>query len=86
MRYRVLLRPAAQKLLRKLRDKTLAARLVDSMRELAENPRPVGSEKLSGLDEFHRIRIGDYRILYQIQDDALLVLVVKMGHRRDIYR
>ena len=86
MRYRVLLRPAAQKLLRKLRDKTLAARLVDSMRELAENPRPVGSEKLSGLDEFHRIRIGDYRILYQIQDDALLVLVVKMGHRRDICR
>lgn len=56
------------------------------MRGLAENPRPIGSEKLTGSEDLHRIRVGDYRILYQIQDDALLVLVVKIGHRREVYR
>jgi mRNA interferase RelE/StbE len=86
VRYQVLLRPRAQKFLRELRDKTLLARVVEVLRELAENPRRVGSEKLSGPEELYRIRVGDYRILYQIQDDALLMLVVKIGHRREVYR
>ena len=84
--YRVLLRPPAQKFLRKLRDKTLAARLVEAMRGLANNPRPPGCDKLAGLDDLYRIRVGDYRIVYQIQDAVLLVLVVKIGHRREVYR
>jgi mRNA interferase RelE/StbE len=84
MTYRVLLRPAAAKFLRKLRDKTLAARLVEAMRGLANNPRPFGSDKLAGREGPYRVRVGDYRIVYQIQDQALLVLVVKIGHRREV--
>ncbi len=52
---------------------------------LAGNPRPPGCEKLSGLPRY-RVRQGVYRIVYEIQDDVLLVLVVKIGHRKDVYR
>jgi mRNA interferase RelE/StbE len=53
---------------------------------LAENPRPVGIEKLSGSEEdFYRIRIGDYRVLYTIQDKVLLILIIKVRHRREVY-
>ncbi|MGE3954247.1 MAG: type II toxin-antitoxin system RelE/ParE family toxin [Parachlamydiales bacterium] len=52
---------------------------------LAHQPRPNGSKKLSGGDGIYRIRCGDYRILYQVQDHRLLVLVVKLGHRREVY-
>jgi mRNA interferase RelE/StbE len=84
--YRVLLRPPAQRFLRKLRDKSLTARLVAAMRELGSQPRPPGCEKLAGVEDFYRIRVGDYRIVYQIRDEVLLVLVVKIGHRREVYR
>ena len=84
--YRVLLRPPAQKFLRKLRDKSLTARLIAAMRGLASQPRPPGCEKLVGPDNLYRIRVGDYRIVYQVRDEVLLVLVVKIGHRREIYR
>lgn len=57
--YRVLLRPSAQKFLRKLRDKTLAARVVEAMRGLTNNPRPPGSDKLAGPEDLYRIRVGD---------------------------
>lgn len=53
--------------------------------ELAENPRPAGAKKLKGSDLW-RVRAGDHRIVYSISDGVLLVLVVKIGHRRDIYR
>jgi mRNA interferase RelE/StbE len=84
--YRVLLRPPAQRFLRKLRDKSLIARLVAAMRELADLPRPPGCDKLAGPEDLCRIRVGDYRIVYQIQDETLLILVVKIGHRREVYR
>jgi mRNA interferase RelE/StbE len=84
--HRILLRPSAQKFLCKLRDKTLAVRLVAAMRGLASDPRPPGCEKLAGMESLYRIRVGDYRIVYQIQDEVLLVLVVKIGHRREVYR
>ena len=57
--------------------------LIDS---LAATPRPYGSEKLSGTDQLYRLRVGDYRIVYTVEDDRLLVLVVKVGHRREVYR
>ncbi|MEO8479994.1 MAG: type II toxin-antitoxin system RelE/ParE family toxin [Gemmatimonadota bacterium] len=60
-------------------------RVVTKIQGLAGNPRPVGSEKLSGEDKY-RLRQGDYRILYEIVDDALIVSVVKVGNRRDVYR
>ena len=52
---------------------------------LAENPRPVGAVKLAGEEGVYRLRSGDYRILYTLQDSVLLVLVLKIGHRREVY-
>lgn len=60
-------------------------RVVTRIQGLAANPRPVGSEKLSG-EEKYRLRQGDYRILYEIVDDELIITVVKVGNRRDVYR
>ncbi|MEK7790220.1 MAG: type II toxin-antitoxin system RelE/ParE family toxin [Deltaproteobacteria bacterium] len=54
--------------------------------DLAQNPRPHGVEKLSGEENLYRVRIGDYRVIYQILDKILLVLIVKIGHRREVYR
>ena len=60
-------------------------RILQRIRALASNPRPPGCEKLSGLERY-RVRQGVYRIVYEIEDDRLIVLVVKVGHRRDVYR
>jgi mRNA interferase RelE/StbE len=60
-------------------------RIMQRIRSLADDPRPVGCEKLSG-QERYRVRQGAYRIIYEIEDDRLIVLVVKVGHRRDLYR
>ncbi|RJP15960.1 MAG: type II toxin-antitoxin system RelE/ParE family toxin [Candidatus Abyssobacteria bacterium SURF_5] len=60
-------------------------KILDRIRQLAEDPRPSGCEKLTGLERY-RLRQGKYRILYSIQDDELTVWVVKIGHRKDIYR
>jgi mRNA interferase RelE/StbE len=54
--------------------------------ELATDPRPPGVKKLKGSDGLYRIRVGDYRIIYEIQDRLLVVLIVTVGHRRDIYK
>jgi len=61
------------------------SRIITRIRALAREPRPVGCEKLSG-QERYRIRQGDYRILYEIHDLVLIVMVVKIGHRHDVYR
>ena len=60
-------------------------RVLDRIKTLEENPRPSGCEKLTG-QERYRLRQGRYRIVYSIQDDELTVWVVKVGHRKDIYR
>lgn len=60
-------------------------RMAARIQALADDPRPPGAEKLSG-QERYRIRQGDYRILYEIEDEVLRVMVVKIGHRRDVYR
>ena len=61
-------------------------RIVKALRTLEANPRPSGIEKLKGEENAYRLRVGDYRILYEIYDKVLVVLVVKIGHRRDVYR
>jgi mRNA interferase RelE/StbE len=61
-------------------------RLDPALQALKQDPRPPGCKKLSGEESLWRIRVGDYRIVYQIRDNELLVLVLKMGHRREIYR
>lgn len=67
--------------------KTEVIKILAKVEGLAENPRPLGVEPLQGkLKGLHRIRSGNYRIIYQIIDDRLIVLVVKVSHRRDVYR
>jgi mRNA interferase RelE/StbE len=82
--YKILLRKSAVKELEKLPGKELN-RICARIQGLATDPRPPGSEKLSS-DERYRIRQGNYRIIYSIQDDELTLWVVKIGHRREIYR
>jgi mRNA interferase RelE/StbE len=60
-------------------------RILKRIEGLAENPRPPDSKKLSG-DDAMRIRVGVYRIIYEIRNDVLIVLILKVGHRKDIYR
>lgn len=60
-------------------------RILARIQSLADDPRPEGYEKLSG-QERYRLRQGDYRIIYAIEDNVLVVIVVKVGHRRDVYR
>ena len=60
-------------------------RIVDKIHALGSNPRPLGSEKLSG-DDKYRIRHGDYRVLYQIDESEKIVTIVRVAHRREVYR
>ncbi|MGD0770551.1 MAG: type II toxin-antitoxin system RelE/ParE family toxin [Tepidisphaeraceae bacterium] len=83
MRWTVLILPLAAKQLAKL-DKNIGKRISAAITALCGNPHPPGSKKLVGVDAC-RIRIGDWRVIYQIQDDRLIVLVVRVGHRREVY-
>ena len=77
--------PQAQRQLNKLAA-NVRATLEDAIDRLASNPRPHGVQKLAGGENEYRIRQGDYRIVYEIRDKVLVVAVVRVGHRRDIYR
>jgi mRNA interferase RelE/StbE len=85
MAYTVKVAPSALRDLDALQGNVLK-RVIKKIDTLAVDPRPPGSRKLSGSDDTHRVRVGDYRILYEIWDDVLLVLVVKIRHRREAYR
>ncbi|HSR53226.1 MAG TPA: type II toxin-antitoxin system RelE/ParE family toxin [Acidobacteriota bacterium] len=84
-RFRVYIKPSAQKDLESIPQKKERRRIVARIERLAEDPRPRGCRKLSGRDRY-RIRQGKYRILYEIENDKLAVIVVKIGHRREAYR
>ena len=86
MSYTVGIAAPPPKFLEKLRDQSLLRRLTQAIRSLAENPRPSSCVKLSGEDNVYRVRVGDYRIVYQIRDEQLVILVIAVGHRREIYR
>ncbi|MEO5608439.1 MAG: type II toxin-antitoxin system RelE/ParE family toxin [Ornithinibacter sp.] len=85
MTYRIEVAPAAVRQLRKL-DPAARRRIHAALELLGEQPRPSGAKKLVGGVGEWRARTGDYRIVYEIHDDVLLVLVVAVGRRRDIYR
>ena len=82
--YKILFRKSVQKDFYPIPKKDLK-KILDRIKALAEDPRPPGCEKLTGEGRY-RLRQGRYRILYSIQDDELTVWVVKVGHRKDIYR
>ena len=82
--YKIYFRKSAAKELRKLPNPAIQ-KVIKRIEALAIDPRPVGCEKLTG-QEFYRIRQGNYRIVYSIQDDELTVWVIKISHRKDIYK
>jgi mRNA interferase RelE/StbE len=85
MTYRIEVTPAAARQLRKL-DPQARRRIQAAVELIADEPRPTSAKKLVGCGGEWRVRTGDYRIVYEIQDQVLLVLVLAVGHRRDIYR
>ena len=85
MAYRIELKPSAAMELAGL-PRPIQRRIAAKIDSLAVTPRPPGVKQLSGPERLYRIRSGEYRILYQIQDNVLVVLVIRIGHRREIYR
>ncbi len=83
--YTVEFLPSAARELMKL-DVAVQRRLARAVDRLADAPRPTGAVKLRGADDIWRLRVGDYRILYRLEEDRLVVLTVKVGHRREGYR
>ena len=84
MRYTVTLDRGSQRALDSLRG-DIYRRMIQALRGLADNSRPHGVKKLKGYRDYWRIRVGDYRIIYTIQDDRLIVTVIRIGNRRDVY-
>ena len=86
MIYEVGFKPAALRQLRKL-DANVQISILTEIESLADAPRPSNCKKLKGETDLYRIRVsGTYRVVYKIQDKQLLVTVIKLGHRRDVYR
>ena len=85
MKYRIEVKRSAAKALKKI-SKPAQKRISKAIDNLAENLPNPDTTKMKGNNHFHKIRVGDYRIVYEIQDDVLLILIVKIGHRKDIYR
>lgn len=84
-KYRIEVSATAEKQIRKL-DKADQIRVLRAIQNLAKEPRPPGTRKLRGYEDVYRIRVGTYRILYSIESGRLLIIVLKVGHRRDVYR
>jgi len=84
-KYKVTIKPSAVKEIEAIPRKKDRQQIIKRIGQLADNPRPPDSTKLSGYDRY-RIRQGSYRIVYGIEDSELIVYVVKVGHRKDVYR
>ena len=85
MAYNIVVTHPARKQLLKLPD-TIATRIEKVIDKLADNPRPNGTEALKGMADTYRLRVADYRVVYTVQDDAVLILILKVAHRREVYR
>ena len=84
-RYEIEISRTAEKQLRRL-PRADQVRVVRTIRVLADDPLPKGARKLSGYDDVFRVRTGQYRILYSVSERKLVIVVLKVGHRRDVYR
>lgn len=85
MTYEVEITPAAQRTIKKL-PKNIQRKIIEIIELLALEPRPVGVVKLSAKENLYRVRTGDYRVIYKIQDKFLPIVITKVGHRRDVYQ
>lgn len=83
--YEVFIKPSALKELESVGSRKVRRTLVEQIQVLAHAPRPVGCRKLSGAEQY-RIRRGAYRVVYSVDDSGRRVVVVKIGHRKDVYR
>jgi mRNA interferase RelE/StbE len=84
-RYSIRILPSALKELESL-PVNIRRRITAKIDGLVDDPRPEGCRKLTGAQNIYRLRQGDYRVVYEVQDQVLLVLVIRLGHRKDIYR
>lgn len=85
MPYQVEIRPAARRQIKKL-PREVQAEILARLTGLADNPRPLGAEALEGSQGLYRLRSGQYRVIYSVEEQALLILVVRVAHRREAYR
>jgi mRNA interferase RelE/StbE len=83
--YRLLIKPSAAKEIESALKKD-RIRIIKRIQDLSSDPRPPGCEKLSGHDDKYRVRQGTYRIVYTITDVGLVICIVKVGHRKEVYR
>lgn len=84
MTYRIIIERTARKEIQKLNPADQNT-IIQAIKKLAEEPRPIGCKKLKGRTAW-RVRAGDYRIIYEIQDNLLIVTIITVGHRRDVYK
>jgi len=84
--YSLTIKSSATKELQEVSDKVTLSRLIEKIKSLATQPRPAGPEKLAGRSNLYRVRQGNYRVIYFVDDQSRVVDVVKVGHRRDVYR
>jgi len=85
MPYEIQFKASAWKTFNKL-DREARGRVAEAIMGLSENPKPQQARKLSGAEDFYRVRVGDFRVIYQVREGALVVLIIKVGHRRDVYK
>jgi mRNA interferase RelE/StbE len=83
--YRVAVKRSAAKVLKKI-PKPDRIRIIEKIDSLAENLQNPDATKMKGNNPFHKVRTGNYRIIYEVQEEVLVILIVKIGHRKDIYR
>ncbi len=84
--YRLLIKPSAAKEIEGIGTKRDRERIVGRIQGLATEPRPPGCEKLAGPSALFRVRQGPYRIIYTVDDPSLTIVIIKLGHRREVYR
>ena len=85
MTYRIEVKPQAEKALARIPNPH-RRRIAKAIDGLARTPRPPGCTKLAGADDAYRIRVGDYRVVYQVADKVLIVSIIRVAHRKDVYR
>ncbi len=85
MSYRIAVKRSAAKALKKI-PKADRKRIIEKIESLSENLSNPDTAKMKGNNPFHKVRTGEYRIIYEIQEDVLIIMIVKVGHRKDIYR
>ncbi len=83
--YRIEWRASARREIRRIGKQHLP-RIIEAVATLADDPRPAGCTKMTGSERAYRIRVGNYRVIYEIFEDAVLIEIVRVGHRRDVYR